>query len=202
MSCPSSRRSACGGRLRAPAGIIQAASHALWRGLDPEPTAASTGCYMRVSKADGSQVTDLQRDALLAAGVDARQLYEDITSGKPDDRPGLVACLKALRPGDTLVFWKLDRLGPVGSSHRSPPRSPERTGRSTRTNPLRRSRDVSPMAPTIGGSVGALSSRPLRAVKSKWKDADFSLKCGSRLRYCRGATPLLLSRNTTDPDLW
>src|SRR3954471_9421968 len=67
--------------------------------------------YMRVSKADGSQVTDLQRDALLAAGVDARHLYEDMTSGKRDDRPGLAACLKALRAGDILVVWKLDRLG-------------------------------------------------------------------------------------------
>src|SRR5437764_4865825 len=67
--------------------------------------------YMRVSKADGSQVTDLQRDALLAAGVDARHLYEDATSGKRDDRPGLAACLKALREGDTLAVWKLDRLG-------------------------------------------------------------------------------------------
>jgi len=67
--------------------------------------------YMRVSKADGSQVTDLQRDALLAACVDARHLYEDTASGKQDDRPGLVACLKALREGDTLVVWKLDRLG-------------------------------------------------------------------------------------------
>ncbi len=67
--------------------------------------------YMRVSKADGSQVNDLQRDALLAADVDARHLYEDAASGKRDDRPGLVACLKALRQGDTLVVWKLDRLG-------------------------------------------------------------------------------------------
>lgn len=67
--------------------------------------------YMRVSKTDGSQTTDLQRDALLAAGVDAGQLYEDNASGKRDDRPHLAACLKALRDGDTLVVWKLDRLG-------------------------------------------------------------------------------------------
>jgi DNA invertase Pin-like site-specific DNA recombinase len=67
--------------------------------------------YMRVSKADGSQVLDLQRDALLAAGVDAQHLYQDHASGKRDDRPGLEACLKAVRPGDTLVAWKLDRLG-------------------------------------------------------------------------------------------
>ena len=66
---------------------------------------------MRVSKADGSQVFDLQRDALLGAGVNAGHLYEDQASGKRDDRPGLDACLKALRVGDTLVAWKLDRLG-------------------------------------------------------------------------------------------
>ena len=67
--------------------------------------------YMRVSKADGSQPLDLQRDALLAAGVEPGHLYEDRASGKRDDRPGLAACLKALRRGDVLVVWKLDRLG-------------------------------------------------------------------------------------------
>ncbi len=67
--------------------------------------------YMRVSKADGSQATDLQRDALIAVGIDPDHLYEDHASGKREDRPGLTHCLKALRPGDTLVVWKLDRLG-------------------------------------------------------------------------------------------
>ena len=67
--------------------------------------------YMRVSKADGSQSTDLQRDALLSAGVSSEHLYEDQASGKKDDRPHLAACLKALRKGDTLLVWKLDRLG-------------------------------------------------------------------------------------------
>jgi DNA invertase Pin-like site-specific DNA recombinase len=66
--------------------------------------------YMRVSKADGSQVLDLQRDALLAAGVHAANIYEDLASGRLDARPGLTACLKALRKGDTLLVWKLDRL--------------------------------------------------------------------------------------------
>lgn len=67
--------------------------------------------YMRVSKADVSQATDLQRDALLEAGVEPEALYEDKASGKSDDRPHLAACLKALRAGDTLLVWKLDRLG-------------------------------------------------------------------------------------------
>ena len=68
--------------------------------------------YARVSKADGSQVIDLQHDALAKAGVDLdHHLYTDATSGKRDDRPGLDACIKALRHGDTLVVWKLDRLG-------------------------------------------------------------------------------------------
>jgi DNA invertase Pin-like site-specific DNA recombinase len=78
--------------------------------------------YMRVSKSDGSQVLDLQHDALLAAGVMQEQLYEDTASGRDDLRPGLASCLKALRDGDTLVVWKLDRLGrnlrhPVNTIH-------------------------------------------------------------------------------------
>ena len=64
-----------------------------------------------MSKADGSQSLDLQRDALAAAGLAAERIYEDRASGARDDRPGLEACLRALRPGDVLVVWKLDRLG-------------------------------------------------------------------------------------------
>lgn len=67
--------------------------------------------YMRVSKADGTQTLDLQRDALLEAGVHPSRLYDDLASGRKDDRPGLTACMKALQPGNTLVVWKLDRLG-------------------------------------------------------------------------------------------
>jgi DNA invertase Pin-like site-specific DNA recombinase len=78
--------------------------------LRDKPRAPLIG-YMRVSKADGSQVLDLQKDALLAAGVSERHLYSDTASGKKEDRPGLASCLQALREGDTLVVWKLDRLG-------------------------------------------------------------------------------------------
>ena len=67
--------------------------------------------YARISKTDGSQVMDLQHDALINAGVCMDHIYEDAVSGKRDDRPGLSACLKALRQGDTFVVWKLDRLG-------------------------------------------------------------------------------------------
>ncbi|HAT3977609.1 TPA: recombinase family protein [Legionella pneumophila] len=67
--------------------------------------------YARVSKSDGSQTTDLQSDALLTAGVKQEYIYQDYASGKKEDRPGLQNCLKALREGDTLIVWKLDRLG-------------------------------------------------------------------------------------------
>ena len=67
--------------------------------------------YMRVSSDNDRQNTDLQRDALLAAGVDSRHLFEDRASGSRDDRSGLVSALKFVRAGDVLVVWKLDRLG-------------------------------------------------------------------------------------------
>jgi len=67
--------------------------------------------YARVSKSDGSQVLHLQIDALLAAGIDKECIYQDQSSGKQDNRSGLESCLKALRAGDVLIVWKLDRLG-------------------------------------------------------------------------------------------
>lgn len=67
--------------------------------------------YMRVSKNDGSQSLLLQEDALINAGVDKNRIYQDLASGRKDYRSGLEACLKALQPGNTLVIWKLDRLG-------------------------------------------------------------------------------------------
>jgi DNA invertase Pin-like site-specific DNA recombinase len=67
--------------------------------------------YMRVSSESDRQNTDLQRDALLAAGVDERNLFEDKASGAKDDRPGLTKALEFVKAGDCLVVWKLDRLG-------------------------------------------------------------------------------------------
>ena len=66
---------------------------------------------MRVSSADDRQSVDLQRDALVAAGVDGRHLHIDDASGARDDWPGLKACLAYLNIDDMLVVWKLDRLG-------------------------------------------------------------------------------------------
>lgn len=67
--------------------------------------------YMGVSSAGDRQSVNLQRDALVAGGVDDRHLDKDEASGARDDRSGLKACLEYLKAGDTLVVWKLDRLG-------------------------------------------------------------------------------------------
>ena len=63
--------------------------------------------YARVSTDD--QNLDLQRDALRQAGCST--IYEEAASGKSAARPELEQCRKALRAGDTLVVWRLDRLG-------------------------------------------------------------------------------------------
>ncbi len=63
--------------------------------------------YIRVSTSE--QNTDLQRNALMSANCDL--ILEDKISGKSRDRPGLKKALRALGRGDTLVVWKLDRLG-------------------------------------------------------------------------------------------
>ena len=63
--------------------------------------------YAQVSTDD--QNLDLQRDALTQAGC--RQVYEEKASGKGADRPELDHVLADLRPGNTLVVWRLDRLG-------------------------------------------------------------------------------------------
>jgi DNA invertase Pin-like site-specific DNA recombinase len=65
--------------------------------------------YARVSTAD--QELNLQLDALYDHGVEKKNLYCDKFSGAQADRPGLAACMGSLRSGDTLVVWRLDRLG-------------------------------------------------------------------------------------------
>jgi DNA invertase Pin-like site-specific DNA recombinase len=63
--------------------------------------------YTRVSTV--SQTLDQQNDALEAAG--AIKTFSDTMSGARDDRPGLAALMEYVREGDTVVVWKLDRLG-------------------------------------------------------------------------------------------
>ena len=101
--------------------------------IDPKPLLSTTfhtvwtvydTCligYARVSKADGSQSLDLQRDALRAEGVDAGNVYHDVASGVRDDRPDSTAACAPLRKGDVLVVWKLDRLGAATSPTWSTP---------------------------------------------------------------------------------
>jgi DNA invertase Pin-like site-specific DNA recombinase len=65
--------------------------------------------YARVST--NEQNLDLQRDALLTAGVSPKHLYTDTITGTTQERPGLAQALSHLRAGDTFVVWRLDRLG-------------------------------------------------------------------------------------------
>jgi DNA invertase Pin-like site-specific DNA recombinase len=67
--------------------------------------------YMRLTSDSDRQSTDLQRDALIAAGVDPRHIFEDKASDAKDNRLGLEKALEYLKSGDCLVVWKLDRLG-------------------------------------------------------------------------------------------
>jgi DNA invertase Pin-like site-specific DNA recombinase len=71
-----------------------------------ENTATGIG-YTRVSTV--SQTLDQQNAALQAAGV--MKTFSDTTSGARDDRPGLASLMEYVREGDTVVVWKLDRLG-------------------------------------------------------------------------------------------
>src|SRR5688572_24089514 len=63
--------------------------------------------YVRVSTED--QSLDLQKDALTEAGCD--RIFSDTASGAISDRPGLTEAFNFAREGDTLVVWRLDRLG-------------------------------------------------------------------------------------------
>ncbi|MEQ8349445.1 MAG: recombinase family protein [Sneathiellaceae bacterium] len=67
--------------------------------------------YIRTAKSDDSELLDLQRYALTAAGVPGSRLFEEQTTTRRDPRPQLEACMNALEAGDTLVVWRLDRLG-------------------------------------------------------------------------------------------
>src|SRR5918999_2834332 len=65
--------------------------------------------YARISTAD--QDLQLQIEALQHAGCRDDEIFRDVASGARTARPGLEACIQGLAPGDTLVVWRLDRLG-------------------------------------------------------------------------------------------
>lgn len=81
--------------------------HPIQQSMHRKGVAMAVIGYARISTHE--QTLDLQRDAMHAADVST--IYEDQMSGKSADRPELLQCLKALREGDTLVVWRLDRLG-------------------------------------------------------------------------------------------
>lgn len=65
--------------------------------------------YARVSRLD--QDLNLQIDALLKAGCQKKDIFIDKISGAKEMRPGLEGCLNFLQENDTLIVWRLDRLG-------------------------------------------------------------------------------------------
>ncbi len=67
--------------------------------------------YTRVSTA--AQDAQLQRDALVADGVQKRDIFSDVTSGSKTaaTRPGMRRLLDYAETGDTVVVWRIDRLG-------------------------------------------------------------------------------------------
>ena len=94
---PSSGRATSRGKVDAPVecGVVKDAGRVIG--------------YARVST--DSQDLRLQIDALKKSGVSNQHIFSDKLSGAKVDRPGLDACLKELRDGDTLLVWRLDRLG-------------------------------------------------------------------------------------------
>ena len=66
--------------------------------------------YARMTRSDDDRSYDIQREALMKAGVDSAWIFEDVISDQGEERLRLKACLDALRRGDMLVVWRLDKL--------------------------------------------------------------------------------------------
>ena len=140
--------------------------------------------YARVSKADGSQSLDLQREALRAEGIDdPANLYHDFASGGRDDRPGLDSCVRALRKGDVLVVWKLGRLGRPRSLGAGRSRSRRPPGNASSAALSRARRATAPTAPGPPAARGSASGRSA-AGASRWRLSYAPSHRPCRRRYC------------------
>lgn len=143
--------------------------------------------YARVSTDD--QKLDLQHDALAAAGVARERIYEEYISGARANRPQLDQCLKALRPGDVLVVWRLDRLGRKLRELAQITEELERRGVGFRS--LNENFDTT----TAGGRfifhvMGAMAEFERNLISERTKAG---LKA-ARLRGHRGGRPMKISR--------
>src|SRR3954452_15813931 len=123
--------------------------------------------YARVSTLD--QTLALQQDALRAAGCE--QLYTDTVSGSVTERPGLSQALSHLRAGDTLVVWRLDRLG------RSLPHLIETVGQLQERGVGLRSLQEQIDTTTSGGSSSSMSSAHWRSSSETSSGSEPTQAC-------------------------
>jgi DNA invertase Pin-like site-specific DNA recombinase len=142
--------------------------------------------YMRVSTDGDCQVMDLQRDALLAAGVDERHLFEDRASGSRDDRAGLAQALAFLKPGDCFVVWKLDRLGRSLSHLLATVNELKDRGVAFRS--LTEQMDTTPQGEFLFHVFGALAQFE-RSLTQEWVRAGLA---AARRRGRRGGRPVAI----------
>ena len=128
----------------------------------PQTTVSTVVGYARVSTI--TQTLEQQTEQLTAAG--AGKIFHDVMSGARDDRPGFDECLKYLREGDTLVVWRLDRLGRNMRSIVNP--LPELTERGVTVRSLHDGVDTSTATGRmIAGVLSALSEYERELVRER-----------------------------------
>lgn len=149
--------------------------------------------YVRVSTND--QNTELQRNALECAGCEL--IFEDKISGTKSDRPGLKKLLRTLSEGDTLVVWKLDRLG---RSMRHPKAKPVRQKKAPKVPEAREGEYMAGEADNVFAltTVYATKAQAMRAAQAKWDKlqrgvAEFSISLATGRADIYTETPVKVS---------